>query len=989
MRVGLLGSLTIDCGDVTPVALSAARQRVVLAALALRAGRVVTSSELAEAVWDGEPPGSAQVTVRNYVLRLRLALGREAIITCGPGYLLDAVGNDIDTAEFTALCQDGGAAYRSGSWERAAQTLTRALQLWRGTPLVDVPSPALHREWVPYLERLRVQAQEQLAGARLGQGQHEEAAGDLERLAAEYPLNEQVHGLLMLAWYRCGRIADALAAYRNARQALARELGVEPGAELCRLHQQILARDPVLDLVPPPQAGANAVAADRQPPTAGHEEPGVLEKPAGTAGPSKQRMVPRQLPAAVAGFTGRVAELQLLESLAEQAGREAAGTGPVVIAAISGTAGVGKTALAVHFAHQVADQFPDGQLYANLRGSGLSRPVSPGQAIRWLLTALRVPPRAIPPDPEAQAGLYRSLLAGKRMLVLLDNAHSAAQIRSLLPGAPGCLVLVTSRKKLTALAAADGARLLPVGLLDDSEARELLANRVGAARATAEPEALADLARLCVGLPLALAIAAARSAARPGYPLAALCDELDAGGGRLGALDAGEPEASLRAVFSWSYRQLRPATARMFRLLGLHPGPDLNAKAAASLADVPLSRALGSLSELTDAGLAAEHVPGRYALHDLLRAYAAGQARGTDSRADRKAAVERMLDHYLHTAHAADREVYPYSRLIPLALPAPGTRPEIISDRDQAMSWFRCEHEVLCGTLNVAQATGHNAHAWQLPLRMEAFLHLQGRVHDAIVTQRTALAALDRGEPAGEAEVRRALARSCVRLGAHDEARSHLALALSLFSQVGDLVGRAQTRQVLAHLCERETRYRQALRHNRRAFTDFRAAGHAIGEAKCLNNMGWLLAKTGKYEDAIACCERSVQLHQKAGDHLGEAFSWDSLGYTRHRLSHYTEAAACYARALDLFREAGDRYAESEILSHIGDTYHATGDGPATRQAWGQALAILDDLHHADAALVRAKLAKLGPLPEPELSEPGTAAGHPITPLPTMRLGVG
>ena len=532
MWIGLLGSLQVRV-DGAAVAVPAARQRALLAVLAVRARELVPTDELAEIVWDGMPPDRAAATIRNYVKRLRFRLGSAGrqIVTCRPGYRLEVAEDELDLRLFTRLCRDGGAAVRGGDWAAAFGGLGQALGLWRGAPFADAGCERLAREQVPPLSELRLQAAEWRAEAGLALGRHAELVGELAGWCAAEPLRERFAVLRMLALYRNGRQADALAAFQQARRMLVDELGVEPGEELRRLHQQILARDPALAV------------------------PAEWDAAAAAGGLDAARVVPRQLPAAVARFAGRSGELGVLAGLAEEVASGAGGT--VVISAIGGMAGVGKTALAVHVAHRVAGLFPDGQLYADLRGFGPSGdPVPPARAVREFLGALGVAPQAVPADVDAQAGLYRSVLAGKRVLVVLDNAHDAAQVRPLLPGSAGCLVLVTSRSQLTGLAATGDARLLPLGLLTEQEARELLAGRLGARRVEAEPEAVNELIRLCARLPLALAITAARAAARPEHPLAALAEELHAADGPLDALDAGDPTASVRSVFSWSYRQI-------------------------------------------------------------------------------------------------------------------------------------------------------------------------------------------------------------------------------------------------------------------------------------------------------------------------------------------------------------------------------------------------------------------------------------------------
>ena len=667
--------------------------------------------------------------------------------------------------------------------------------------------------------------------------------------------------------------------------------------------------------------------------------------------------VPRQLPAAVADFTGRAAELQVLTAALDQAGAP----GTVVISAIGGTAGVGKTALALHWAHQVADRFPDGQLHVNLRGFDPSgTPVTPGEAIRGFLDALGVPPERIPPDQEAQAGLYRSLLADRRVLIVLDNARDEQQVRPLLPASPAGLVLVTSRSQLGGLAAADGARLISLDVLNHADAVQMLTARLGASRTAAEPDAVDRIADLCACLPLALAVAAARAAARPGFPLAGLAEELADSAGRLDALDAGDPATSVRAVFSWSTRQLSAEAARVFRLLGLHPGPDISVPATASLVAVEESVARSLLRGLARAHLIAEHVPGRYALHDLLRAYAADQARARDSQADRDAAVGRVLDHYLHTAAAAAMLLMPVKEPVVLAPPRPGAAAGQLADYAQALGWFEAERQVLISAVSLADKTGSNTHAWQLPWAMGAFLQPRGHWQDWAAIQRTALAAATRlDDIAAQAVSGRLLAMACANLGDHDQARGHYASSLTLYQRLGDRLGEARIQHNLAWVAEHQARYADALVHSEEAVRLFQAIGDKAAEAAALNGVGWCHDLLGDYQQARVFCRRSLALCAETGQPRLEGDAWDSLGYAEHHLGNLAEAAACYQRALSLHREAGDRYNESAILAHLGDTRHAVGDLAQAREAWQQALTILEDIEHPDAGQVRAKLASL------------------------------
>jgi DNA-binding SARP family transcriptional activator len=608
MEFCLIGPLTVRCdGAAVPVA--PGKQRAVLAALLLDAGRVVPVDELAEALWGPEPPASARVTVQNYVMRLRKALGdagRDLITTQPGGYLISVPPpGEVDVARFAALVCAARSAARAGAWDAAAAGSRAALALWRGEPLSDVGSEALARREVPRLAELRLQALEARIEADLQAGRQAEAIAEAQALAAEHPLRERLHALLMLALHRDGRSGEALAAYQQARRVLVAELGAEPGTGLRKLHQQILAADPLLAGSRPGRRAAGAPESGPRPEGAGTGPggvgaggvgPGGVRPGAGGAGP----VVPRQLPGAVPQFAGRAAELAALTALLDRAGGRAGET--MVISAISGTAGVGKTALAVRWAHQVADRFPDGQLYVNLRGYDPDQPVSAADALAGFLSALGVAGPDIPAGADERAGRYRSLLAGRRMLVVLDNAREVEQVRLLLPGASDCVVVVTSRDSLAGLVARHGASRLELGLLPIDDAVALLRALIGG-RADADPCAAAALAARCARLPLALRVAAELTAALPGSSLGELVCEL-AGQQRLDLLDAGgDPRTAVRAVFSWSCRYLDADAARAFRLLGLHPGPDFDLYAAAAMIAANAETAARLLGQLARAHL--------------------------------------------------------------------------------------------------------------------------------------------------------------------------------------------------------------------------------------------------------------------------------------------------------------------------------------------------------------------------------------------------
>ncbi|HEY0639900.1 MAG TPA: tetratricopeptide repeat protein [Pseudonocardiaceae bacterium] len=662
-------------------------------------------------------------------------------------------------------------------------------------------------------------------------------------------------------------------------------------------------------------------------------------------------VVPRQLPAPVRHFAGRAGQLtRLTELLAEPRPPRA-----MLITAIGGTAGVGKTALAVHWANQVADSFPDGQLYVNLRGfDAAPSQLAPAEVLRGFLEALGVPVERIPADPGARTGLYRSLLAGRRMLILLDNARDAEQVRPLLPGSPGCLVLVTSRQQMPGLVAAEGAHPMVLDLLSEAEARDLLALRLGEPQVAAEPEAVRRIVTASAGLPLALAVVTARAQTYPGFPLALLADELDET--RLDGFASADPTMDLRVVLSWSCRKLEPRTARLLRLLGLHPGGGFGPHAAASVAGRPVAETRRRLAALVHANLVSEPSPGRYAMHDLLRAYAAEQAEEAEPAPERRRALGRMLDHYLHAAHAADLLLYPHRD--PIAVPPvpDGVSLPAFAGREQAWAWLTTEHRVLLDVVELA-ADGFDTQLWQLAWSLSMFLDRIGAWAEQCRVQRLAVAAGARtGELDAQARARRNWAVACLRRQHHAEAGEHLRLALELYDELGDHVGAARTVLNMGILAEQQADFRAALEHAQRAFERFALAGHAHGQANALNNIGWYHIQLGDHESALDHCRRALALQQEIGNTYWQAHAWDSLGYAHHHLGRYGEAIHCFGAALALWRDAGERYFEATTLTHLGDSQHAAGDPEGARSAWSRATAILDDLAHPDADAVRARL---------------------------------
>jgi DNA-binding SARP family transcriptional activator/tetratricopeptide (TPR) repeat protein len=935
LTVGVLGPLEVSL-DGRPVELTSGRLRTVLAVLSISAGRAVPVERLVTALWNDDPPDQARRGVQTHLTRLRAVLGAGAIRTTPAGYLLNADPDRVDALRFARLL---GAAAETTDPAAERARLADALALWRGTPFDGVRSDWLAQTEAPRLTERYLTAVERRVDLDLAGGWHADLVGQLRELTARHPLRESLWVRLLLVLDRSGRQAEALERYETIRVRLADELGTIPGPALRRVHANLLA-----GTSPPPTVPATAVRVS----------------------------VPRQLPTDVDGFTGRDAALKALNDLVRGGDDQ---PGAVAISAIAGTAGVGKTALAIHWAHQVADRFPDGQLYVNLRGFGRSgKAMEPAEAIRGFLDALGVPAQRVPSDLEVQAGLYRSLLAGRRMLILLDNARDAEQVRPLLPGSPTCLVVVTSRNQLTSLIATASAHPLVLDLLPPDEARALLARRLGPDRVAAEPAATGEIITSCARLPLALAIVAARAATHAGFPLRALAAELRDARSGLDAFTAGDTATDARAVFSWSYQALSAGAARLFRLLALPPGPDLAAPAAASLAGLRVPEVRPLLTELTDAHLLTEHLPGRYTFHDLLRAYATELTHSHDHDAARDLARQRVLDHYLHTAYAATMLLHPYRSPITVAPARSGAVPQDLTDPEQAQAWFTAEHAVLVTGIAYAADAGCDTHAWQLAWTLEEFLFRSGQWREWADTQQLALAAARRlDEPAAQARTHRGIASACTWLGRYEDAATHFRGALDLYERLGDLAGQAGTEYNLALLFGRQDRHPEALHHARRALELSRAGGESSREtlAAALNYVGWEHAKLGNYQAALDHCQQALVVSQQIGQRLGEASTWDSLGYIHHRRGDHRQAASCYQHALERFRELGNRYLEAETLTNLGDSYLAAGEPDAARTAWRRAAAILDQLDHPDAAQVRGKLDSL---PAPASPDSGTAA---------------
>jgi tetratricopeptide (TPR) repeat protein len=543
------------------------------------------------------------------------------------------------------------------------------------------------------------------------------------------------------------------------------------------------------------------------------------------------------------------------------------------------------------------------------------------------------------------------------MLIVLDNAHSAEQVRPLLPGTPECLAIVTSRDRLPGLIAAAGARPISMDLLTFDESRRLLARRLGEERVAADPSAVQDIVERCARLPLALAIVAARAATHPTFPLAALAAQLQESEAGLDAFTAGDPAMDVRAVFSWSYRKLSPDAARLFRQLASHPGPDIAVPAAACLGSVPQRQARLLLDELARANLLTEHIPGRYRAHDLLSAYAAELAHAYDSETERGMALHRVLDYYLHTAHAASRLLDPRQDLIPLTARQAGVVPDDFADHDRALAWFTAEYATLLTAMARAYSNGFDRHTFYLAIAIWPFLERRGRWHDLVTTETTALmAARGLADRTGQAAVHRALGVVYAMLSRYDNAFNELRSALDLSNQLDDPVGQAKIHRTFAWVHGRQGNHGLALTYNQRGLALYRRTGDRAGEAEALTGIGWNYGRLGEYQQAIEYCQHAITLQQEIGDFLNQSSAWDGLGHAHHNLGHHSEAIECYKHALDLYRKTGHHRGAAETLIRLGDTHYAAGNRQSAHTAWRIALDTLDELGHPDADEVRDKL---------------------------------
>ncbi|MBP2327011.1 DNA-binding SARP family transcriptional activator/Tfp pilus assembly protein PilF [Kibdelosporangium banguiense] len=927
MRFRVLGTLEVRTGDGLS-RLGAAKQRTLLAVLLVNVNRPVDVARLVDALWPRGSPRTAPVALRTYVSALRRVLGLAGhselprLATVPGGYQMCCAPTDLDLLAFEDFVSQGQQALADGHPALAAERLRRALGLWRGRPFEDVALDAGTRVELIRLEERRIAAEEAWIDTQLALGHHEDLLAELGSLTAAEPMRERLWAQWMLALHRSGRRADALRAYRDLRQHLVRELGIEPSPPLQRLHVQILT---------------------------GHADIGA---PARVAERSAPPAVPRQLPADIASFTGRDTELARLLKLA--ADRPPA----LVISSIDGMAGIGKTALAVHAAHRLADRFTDGQLFVDLHGFTKNvSPVRPADALDRMLRCLGVLGEQLPHDLDARAALFRTRLAGKRMLILLDNAATEAQVLPLLPGTASCMVLITSRTRLPGLT---DAQPISLNVLPAREALDLFIRTAGARRLADTPlHQIAEIVELCGHLPLAIRVAAARLRARSNWPAAHLADRLRDRRHRLAELTVGG--LSVPATIDLSYRHLSSEARRMYGLLGLHPGPDLDLHAAAALTGKSLRYTGNLLDSLVDAHLVQEPVARRYRFHDLLRAHAAAVSSTVDTESERQAALIRLFGYYAATASVVMDMLYPYDSA---NRPSLGQRTDIPSfaDRTQAAAWLDTE---LTNLLAVA-AHGRPRHAMHLSATLRRHLHARahyrqahalhhdalraaratgnldgeltalcglGDVHIARRQYRKAMTRFERaleiaeaaGNRAGELSARTGLGSVHQAWSQGAAAEEHFGRALEIARGIGDRTGQLNALRGLGHVNRPMGRHDVSADHFGQALKIARATGNREGELNALWGLGhanWLRGRRG---EAATCHKQALDIARATGNRLGELCALIGLAYVHLFQEMYEPATDYYLQILTIALEVGDRNSEFEALYGLGHLYRATG----------------------------------------------------------------
>jgi DNA-binding SARP family transcriptional activator len=967
--------------------ISAPKWRTVLAVLLLNPGQVVSTDRLIAEVWPGRPPKTASNSVSIYVHRLRRLIGDaegRILVTRAPGYQIRPGPQDIDTQRFAALTAAATRELSGGDARQAAELLDEALGLWRGRALTDVPPSALISAEAERLEESRLDAQALKMEADLGCGRHTQVVADARRLLADQPIGERLWMLLIRALHSSGRQAEALEAYGQAREVIAEELGVDPGPELQRLYQQILAADAGhAPLAGRAQVAADRPAADRPAADRPAADRRAADWPAGSpAGPARvpaaaEPLPPlAQLPADIPDFTGRAEQVQdLRDRLAGPPRPDSPGA--VAVAAVIGAGGLGKTTLAVHTAHLLRPEFPDGQLYINLLGAS-EHPAAPSDVLARFLRDLGMNPARIPVSEEERSASYRSRLTDRKVLIVLDDAKDAAQVRPLLPGSASCAVLVTTRSWMPDLA---GAHFVDLDVLEPAEARTMF-SAIISPRAEAEPEATDEVLTACAGLPLAIRIAGARLASRGGWTVRALAARLSDERQRLDELQVGN--LAVRASFEVSFASLPSASqhgasqhgasqhgasqhgpsqaggidpARAFRLLGVWPGPSIGLTAAAALLGQPESAVADAAEVLVDAHLLDSPVPDVYRFHDLLRVYAADRAREQETEQDRRDAVVRVLTWYLHSMEAAARVISPQHTRVPLDLPPPGVRPLEFSSLDDALTWCEAERARLVAAVRLAAESGLHQIAWKLPAAAMSFFYRRSHWTNWVATHEIGLASARRvGDKLAEAWMLNNLGMAYGQQRM-EESVACFEQALALYQELGDGQGEARAATNVAKAYFDLGRFGEALAAGQRSLGIQRQFGKRYGEGITLDNLGCAYRELAEYDEAIDCLQQALAIFRELGDRDAEADSLSDLGAAYLGQGEMGQAVASLREALAIQRDIGDRHGQARTLQRLGLTQQRAGNAGEARGLLFDALHLLDELgDHGRAAQVRANL---------------------------------
>ncbi|GHH96406.1 AfsR/SARP family transcriptional regulator [Streptomyces capillispiralis] len=905
VRFCVLGPVKAWRGD-TEVRLGSPQQRVVMASLLIRRGAYVSSVGLVDAVWGPRPPASATNALRVYVHRLRRAIGPvgeggPSIESIGSGYRLHVVPQALDLAVFRTVLTRAQDLQREGDHKTAGQVLRSALAQWQGQCLADLPGVWAQTQRAR-LGNLRLDALDALFTSELCVGSHQGLITELTGVAEEYPFEERFRELLMLALYRSGRQASALAVYEETRELLARELGIGPSPTLGLLHQQILRADPAL-LADAPALAEKHLVRPQQVSTVRMTPP--AEPPA-----------PTRLPREPSGFIGRQKEQALFREMA-QAARSTAWTGGVCL--VTGAAGVGKSAFAVRMAHQLSAHYPDGSIHVDLHGYGPAAPLLPEQVLDTVLRAFGVDTARVPARTEARAALYRSVLAGKRALLLFDNAVDARQLRRLLPGASPSLVVATSRNHLADLVQ-DGARHLRLEALPEQDARALLRSRLGVPRTVREKEAEGRLVTLGHRLPTALGRTAAQAATRKDVLLTHLADELTDAASPLYWFGQEGEGADPRTLLSWSYRTLTPQAARLFRLMTLAPASHLSPGAVAALTGVRLSQARLLLEELAAIHLVEEPAPGRFVLTGLPRAYAADLLKESADGHDSRRAAARLSTYHAVTSH---RTASGWGTELPAAPPAVSSRAASGADGGGGRCGTTGEG---CPRIVPAQDTPH------------------------ILTRST--------DPAEQARAHQDTGLNYLQVGRPCEARYHLVRALAAFSDLGELLETARCHEYLALVALRRGKVTQAIPHAQAAANHLAGTRDRPALAGALRRLAGLWELSGRLTEASRCHRSAITVLRELADTPAEAAAWNALGCVHHRLGDRSEAVRCYRRARELEQRAGAVRAAEDLVRR-GEEEHARGDVWAAQESWIVALAVLDEYDRRAAALALGRMERL------------------------------